>query len=394
MDILFVHGTGVRLASYDLTLSLVRHQAGKYLHSARVHQCLWGDAYGAKLNGGGASIPTYADQPVAPIEAAEANRIDEAAWRMLAEDPLFELRLLPRLVAPQQEFHPNEDAPWQTSVNLLKALRPSDEFMRALVETCLDSFWRSAYSAVAEDPEVELILKDANRDPREVSRALARALAASLVQRAMDRGHPGISGMRRTVLVNMLIPQLGEQPLGPFDWVTKPLLGLASRIGTRQARRNRRSLSDNSSVLAGDIILYQARGEDIRGAICDRIRKLDREIVLLAHSLGGIAAVDALVQNDLSDRVKALVTVGSQSPFFYEINALVSLPFGKPMPKNFPRKWLNIWDPNDFLSFLANGVFPNGVVKDFEARSDLPFPDAHTAYWDQQGVWEEMDSFL
>jgi hypothetical protein len=200
--------------------------------------------------------------------------------------------------------------------------------------------------------------------------------------------------MRRTLLVNLLIPQLGEQPLGPFDWVTKPLLGLASRIGTRRGRRDRRALSDGSSFLAGDIILYQARGEEIRNFICDRIRKLDRDLVVLAHSLGGVAAVDALVQNDFSDRVKALVTVGSQSPFFYEINALVSLPFGQPMPAHFPRKWLNIWDPNDFLSFLAKGVFPDGGVEDFEAESGVPFPDAHSAYWDQAAVWEKMGSVL
>jgi hypothetical protein len=394
LDILFVHGTGVRLASYDLTLSLVRHQVGKYLTDADVHQCLWGDPYGARLNGVGASIPTYADRPQAPVAADEANRVDEAAWRLLAEDPLFELRLLQGLAPPKRELGPNDAARWQTSVKLLKALQPPDAFKQALAEARLDTFWPSAYQVIASDQAVENILKDANRDPREVSRALARALVASLVECAMDGGHPGISGVPRTLLVNMLIPKLGELPLAPFDWVTKPLLGLASRIGTRRGRRDRRALSDSSSFLAGDIILYQARGEEIRNFICDRIRKLDRELVVLAHSLGGIAAVDALVQNDFSDRVKALVTVGSQSPFFYEINALVSLPFGQAVPAHFPRKWLNIWDPNDFLSFLAKGVFPDGVAEDFEAASGVPFPCAHSAYWDQAKVWEKIGLFL
>jgi alpha-beta hydrolase superfamily lysophospholipase len=143
--------------------------------------------------------------------------------------------------------------------------------------------------------------------------------------------------MRRTLLVNLLIPNLGKQPLAaPFDWVTKPLVGLAARIGTARGRRNRRALSDGTSFLAGDIILYQVRGEQIRRFICDCIGGLDQEVAVLGHSLGGIAAVDVLVQNDFKDRVKALITVGSQAPFFYEINGLASLPFGKKLRIIFP----------------------------------------------------------
>jgi len=394
LDIIFVHGTGVRLVSYDLTLSLVRRQAEKYLNLANVHQCLWGDPHGAKLNQDGASIPAYADQPAPPLSAFEADRINEASWRMLAEDPLFELRLLQGLAAPRRELGPNDTAPGRTSVALVKTLQPSAAFMEALTAAGLETFWRAAYRAIADDPEVERILTAADRDPREVSRALARALVASLVQCAMDGGHPGISAMRRTLLVNLLIPNLGRQPLAPFDWVTKPLLGLAARIGTVRGRRNRRALSDGTSFLAGDIILYQVRGEEIRPFICDRIRGLDQEVAVLGHSLGGIAVFDVLVQNDLRDRVKALITVGSQAPFFYEINALVSLPFGKKLPTHFPRKWLNIWDPNDFLSFLAEGIFSKAAVEDYKVQSGVPFPDSHSAYWDQEEIWTKIGSFL
>jgi len=394
LDIIFVHGTGVRLVSYDLTLSLVRRQAEKYLDLARVHQCLWGDPHGAKLNKQGASIPAYTDQPEPALSAFQVEQIDEASWRMLAEDPLFELRLLQGLVAPRRELGPNETPPGLTSVGLLKSLQPSAEFMETLTAASLENFWPAAYRAIADDPEVARILTAADRDPREVSRALARALVASLVQCAMDSGHPGISAMRRTLLVNLLIPNLGQQPLAPFDWVTKPLLGLAARIGTARGRRNKRALSDGTSFLAGDIILYQVRGEQIRQFICDRIRGLDREVAVLGHSLGGIAAFDVLVQNDFADRVKALITVGSQAPFFYEINALVSMPFGKKLPDHFPSKWLNIWDPNDFLSFLAEGIFSRDAVEDYGVQSGVPFPDSHSAYWDQEAVWKKIGSFL
>jgi hypothetical protein len=103
-----------------LTLSLVRRQVEKYLNLASVHQCLWGDPHGAKLNHGGASILTYADQPAPALSAFEAERIDEASWRMLAEDPLFELRLLQGLAAPRRELGPNDTAPGRISVALLR----------------------------------------------------------------------------------------------------------------------------------------------------------------------------------------------------------------------------------------------------------------------------------
>jgi hypothetical protein len=398
LDILFVHGTGVRLVSYDLTLSLVRRQAEKYLDLACVHQCLWGERWGAKLNQSGASVPTYADQPASMLSALDAEMIDQASWRMLSEDPLFELRLLQGLAAPRRELGPRETPPGRISVQLLKNFQLSDAraaaFMAALAETSLDTFWPVAYRTIADDPEVEQILLTANRDPREVSRALARALVSALVECAMEGGHPGISGTRRTLLVALLIPSLGEQPLAPFDWVTKPLLGLAKGIGTARGRRGRRVLTDSASFLAGDIILYQVRGEQIRGFIAKCIRDLDKEVVVLAHSLGGIAAVDVLVQNDLSDRVRALITVGCQAPYFYEIDALVSLRFGQQLPSHFPRKWLNIWDPNDFLSFLAAGIFTSNAVKDYEVRSRAPFPDAHSAYWDQEAVWTKIGKFV
>ena len=73
------------------------------------------------------------------------------------------------------------------------------------------------------------------------------------------------------------------------------------------------------------------------------------------HSLGGVACVDLLVEAALP-QVELLVTVGSQAPFFYEIDALQSLRFGVPLPEHFPR-WLNVYDLRDFLSYVAAGVF-------------------------------------
>ena len=87
--------------------------------------------------------------------------------------------------------------------------------------------------------------------------------------------------------------------------------------------------------------MYLARGDAIRDFIAARIEAVPGPVLLVAHSLGGIACVDLLARKDLP-KVKLLVTVGSQAYFLYEINALPSRKWGEKLPCHFP-SWLNIY---------------------------------------------------
>lgn len=107
--------------------------------------------------------------------------------------------------------------------------------------------------------------------------------------------------------------------------------------------------------------------------------------------MGGIACVDLLVQQQLS-QVELLVTVGSQAPFLYEINALYSLEYGQLLPEHFP-EWLNIYDLRDFLSYVGKKVFPDRV-QDVRVDSKQPFPRSHGAYWTNAKTWEAIISRL
>jgi hypothetical protein len=89
---------------------------------------------------------------------------------------------------------------------------------------------------------------------------------------------------------------------------------------------------------------------------------------------------------------KSLITAGSQAPFLYEIDCLTSLRAGQPLPDHFPR-WLNFYDPNDFLSYIGGQVFP-GRVRDVEIQSRQPFPQSHSAYWTNRLFWNEVEAFL
>ena len=48
-------------------------------------------------------------------------------------------------------------------------------------------------------------------------------------------------------------------------------------------------------LMAGDILLYQSRGHDIRAFIEEKLQHAEPPVTIVAHSLGGIACVDLLV---------------------------------------------------------------------------------------------------
>ena len=125
--------------------------------------------------------------------------------------------------------------------------------------------------------------------------------------------------------------------------------------------------------------------------------------MLLAHSLGGIACVDALIEA-AHPAVTALITVGSQAPLLHELDALGSLPLprdaaGRPtgkagtLPAHFPR-WLNIYDRQDFLSYCAEPVFGASRVRDLMVDNQQPFPASHSAYWSNAAVWTPIRALL
>ena len=89
--------------------------------------------------------------------------------------------------------------------------------------------------------------------------------------------------------------------------------------------------------------------------------------------------------------VSKLITAGSQSPFLHELGALASLHPGDSLPERFP-PWLNFYDQNDFLSYIAKPFWP-GVI-DHEVRSGQPFPDAHGAYFGSEDVWTKIREFM
>ncbi|WP_330349850.1 hypothetical protein [Streptomyces sp. NBC_00582] len=388
-SVVFVHGTGVREKSYDKTFATVRSALAGLLPGAEIRGCFWGRQAGAGLALDGASIPGYTESGGGRVEEDE----DVAVWGVLYRDPGYELRLLglgPAAVSGTTRGR----SPAQKLLDELSGYVPSPQVRDAFAEHELGDALDRAVGAVAASPELRDAAATADEGGYEHRHAFARAVVATVLAEAADDGADAPEGLRRDALLSLLSADLHSHGRTLGGTVAKAAATPALLALTWHARRQRGRHSDNLLVPAvGDILRYQARGETLRRLIKRTIEHTPGDAVtVIAHSLGGVACVDLLVEQEV-ERVDQLITVGSQAPFFYEVGALVSLEHPGRPPAHFPRRWLNLYDRRDLLSFRAAQVFP-GVATDHEVDNRQPFPFAHSAYWSNGKVWDAVGTWL
>jgi hypothetical protein len=388
--LVFVHGTGVRAAAFASSFRRIGEQLKQHAIPVDAAPCLWGPSLGASLNASGNSIPTYGET-LAVVPGTEPDE-ERALWSLLYRDPFYELRCLGR-DAGSVAFVPGTRSPGAvleeaarkltrsaTVLDVLPALEvTAEEFSRAADAVLTSRAWRDAARGTTDSFEPH-------------RQCLARAIVAELMweirQSPEDGERVGIlDADARDNTVQWLAQRLAPSALSVTGWLAAPLVGLAKNYASRRLQRKRGAVSNAASPAAGDVLLYLCRGEPIRRFIKEAIEACRPPVLLLAHSLGGIASVDLLVREPMP-AVKLLVTVGSQAPYLYEINALPSLPFGASLPDAFPT-WLNLYDLNDFLSYVGGKVFPDRVT-DVRVDNRQPFPESHSAYWSNVRTWHAI----
>lgn len=397
--LLFVHGTGVRSAAYAATAALIKRQLAYHgLDDVRFEPCLWGDRFGAKLALDGKSIPSYGRTRSAEQDIEDRSR---ALWDMLLKDPTFELASLASQQHSGAIAPPNALASLSALLENFSGLSSNKAFRTELIDLGLDhlveerrvnaSVRQLVDSIAASDGFQACIVPGIAGKPEHRS-ALARALAAGIQQMALDDSIPSLDAAHRDELVMRIERLLSKDAGGVVQTVLAPLKGLGAAWVTWQGRRKRTSLSDATYPAAGDILLYQVRGQELRNFLRDRVAAFPNdEVYVLAHSLGGVAMVEALIEHDLPN-VKRLITFGSQTPFFYEIGALATLPFGQDLPLQFP-PWSNFYDLNDALSYVGEPVFKDRVV-DYPVESGESFPASHSAYLYSKPFWTQLAALI
>jgi hypothetical protein len=413
MKILFVHGTGVRQPAFDATFEAVRMNMARFLPTAFVAPCYWGHL-GSDL-GKGLSVPLY-DQSKSVVAAEKENDAPER-WALLYDDPLIELRLLASRSAakPVLTFTATPVSILRDSLAALGQKIDAEAWPDVQLSRRASAL--SAFEAVSSFTGLDAAINaGVTLEPAQgldtLRLIVARALTSGWILEQMDAGFPAVPANERDRMVVAAFEMLGGSRtqtkglVGDFlKILAKPLTALLSAVvvdplwhaAASGGRAYRRSIAQSATPGVGDILLYQARGEKIRAFIAqtieDESKSTGEPMVLLAHSLGGIACIDLLVAS-AQPNIRGVITVGSQAPFLYEIGALTQLELPSKLPSHVP-PWLNIYDQDDLLSFKALPIMEGGSgITDREVRSYQPFPAAHGAYWNNVLVWEEIKSFL
>ncbi|MBH0775505.1 hypothetical protein [Nocardia bovistercoris] len=318
------------------------------------------------------------------MSARGAEDFDDAdglgPWWALARDPMFELRLLATEQSdPDVEPPPMVRRSGQVLLAAARRLSVEDPPV-AVTEAGLGAVFADAVDAVLDDEVTCPVIEE--RDAAELVGPLARAIVAAALAESVVREAPvDLDGASLDELVSAVSAALYDgRARGEFGAAAKKLaFNLAMRSGgSRYVDRKRRTWSTDAAPLAGDVLVYLTRGGGIKDFIAARVREIAGPVILLAHSLGGIAALELLVSQELPN-VRQLVTVGSQGPLLYELDALPTLRFGLRLPNSVP-EWSNIYDPRDLLAYRGAGVFP-GRVRDYEIDNRTPFPWSHSAYF-------------
>jgi hypothetical protein len=214
----------------------------------------------------------------------------------------------------------------------------------------------------------------------ELRDALARAVvAATLV--AADDDEPGtfaLGAVDRDRITAAVLDELHGGDLGFGKRLLQVSSELVLRMGVTAAIERRRGMiMDRVTPFAGDILRYLVHGDAVRRFIADTVRSVSVPVVLLGHSLGGVACLDVLNLGLAS--ADLLITAGSQCGYLHSLGALPSAPDGVLTEGRLPA-WINVYDPKDLLSYLAEPVFGSSVI-DLPIFSGEPFPRAHSAYF-------------
>lgn len=382
--IVYVHGAGDRTTDVDLQAGSIQEQLILAGMPFDVLPSRWGEAVGARLDRIDEALPRPPDErPTAlagELQIGATAHVSPGADRALDVDPLAELRKLgtgsrsaPR-TARAEERPMLREADQLLTICRMRVGSPDEQVqsvdgsMVPLADAC-----RSAAIAV-ERSSPYVRARASSVSERDLVAATGNAVAATagggpgalggVVDRVRLRIAEAVLGAAAaTMLAHYLGVDVGP---GLKRWATDTLLPHRAQL-TRDVVRG-----------PADILLYLRNGAAIRRFVAETLAQAlsaPGPVIAMGNSLGGIVLVELLAERD-APRPQLLVTPGSQAPLLETFGALHDANDER-RPTPF-QPWLNVYDPRDLLSFVAEPVWPDqpGIV-DVALESGLGFPDSH-----------------
>lgn len=221
----------------------------------------------------------------------------------------------------------------------------------------------------------------------EVGTAIVRAVADS---DEADTSWTGLRGAAPDRLRSLI-----RQRLSDFDRIAGAAMqAVAGRVNYGFRSR----VSPGATRFLGDVLVYQRHQHQIHARVRETIARVDpalgrspdRPVRIVAHSLGGVIAIDMATSHDPL-WTSALLTFGSQAAYFHLCDPRGGrlTPYTGLAPVTLPLslgRWTNLWQPLDVLAFAASRLFR---LADGTAPVDIPLPHTvsaglwtHSAYWD------------
>ncbi|MFH9134112.1 hypothetical protein [Streptomyces sp. NPDC017524] len=347
---------------------------------------------------------------VAALQAAAGMTLVPVYWGDLGADDRFIDLALPSRSAGLRDTPETVDAP--TKMLLASLLGETERpgpgdlpaSLRDAVRQGLDPSQNSGLRYGPESPDADQVLATLAEewptthwlslaaDPTllsETGKAIAHAVT--------DRQEPDDSwaGLRGTAPADSTLRSLIRRRLADLDRVAGAAM---QAVAGRMNHSLRHRLGPGATRFLGDVLVYQRHREQIHARVREQIaavdpelgRHPDRPVRLVAHSLGGVIAVDmATAQVPLW--TSSLLTFGSQAAYFHLCDPRGGQlsPYTGHEPVTLPNslaRWTNLWQPLDVLAFAASRVFR---LSDGTSPVDLPLPHSvtaglwtHSVYWD------------
>ncbi|MER7694119.1 hypothetical protein [Streptomyces sp. NPDC097610] len=250
----------------------------------------------------------------------------------------------------------------------------ADQVLATLAEEWPTTHWLS----LADDPSLL----------SETGKAIAHAVTET------QEPEDSWAGLRGAAPVDGSLRSLIRRRLADLDRVAGAAMGVV--VG-RMNHSLRHRLGPGATRFLGDVLVYQRHREQIHARVWEQIAAVDPElgrhpdhpVPLVAHSLGGVIAVDmATAQEPLW--TSSLLTFGSQPAYFHLCDPRGGQlsPYTGHEPVVLPNslaRWTNLWQPLDVLGFAASHVFR---LADGTYPVDIPLPHTATAgLWTHSAYW-------
>ncbi|MFB7929563.1 thioesterase domain-containing protein [Streptomyces canus] len=402
MPILFIHGITVRRKRFDGLLGEV--EKGFAAASTTAYQpvkpCYWGDL-GRSESYTGATIPGFA---AGARELESEVPADSAVGLLTAllEAPLAELAGLRDAEDFGEDaagFLPVPEGVEQRNQRFDEAEVAFSSRVASLAPSVSGPYPPLDHERVGAI--VHAIFGEAKRADRvldidDLCPPVARAITAWLYQETVA-GDLLAGGFRWNQAVDLVETALREDDQlggerGMFKELAKGLASESLTFAFRAGLRNR--IMPGLSLFLGDVLAWFRNRTQILERVDAAVRDAgnDGPLAIIGHSLGGVIAFEYCM--GAGRDVEFLGTVGSQVGLFAELGALhqgTEQVTGEQL--NSPARvgaWLNIYDPDDTLSFLAAPMF--ALVNDIILDTGAPFPAAHSEYWNLPETYRKLSA--